>query len=120
MPNESFFFPSFSHRVTPYLQWAKLSRVLTVRFEDLADSKKRKKECGRIFHYLSQYPNFSSQLSSQTKAQVIEKMLLSIDPFKSHTFSGLDSNRWRNLLTEGQTAKLENETREINEILGYI
>lgn len=110
--SSDFFFPSFSKRITPYIEWTRSPHALTVSFESLRGDG-CEAELNRISHYLSR---FNPSVSEITIAEVAEK--ITATRTSSHTFTGLNPDRWKQISGKLRE-ELQEEVRDVRVALGY-
>ena len=111
-PDQTYFFPSFTNRIAPYLPWLSSPDVLTVKFEALRGVGFHE-ELQRIADYLSKFREPIAPAELRTTAKLLQRRQTS-----SHTFTGLDPERWR-MLRSDLRSDLINEVAPVREQLGY-
>lgn len=112
--DDSIFYPSYLERLEMYCKWTEANSVLTVKFEDLISSTARYACIGRIVNYLSSY---NCDMLSGSNAY--ENMYNSVNPQMSHTYTGLDPDRWKTFFTKNQLNRVEKTLAPICEKLNY-
>ncbi|WP_374961745.1 sulfotransferase domain-containing protein [Spongiibacter tropicus] len=105
--HESILYPRFKERISPYLGWLNSKYTFTIKFEDMIASPGNSYE--NIAEYLRTYPGMDD----------ITRSKLKIDSRRSHTYTGLAADRWKNELTDFQLALLNDEVSDFLKIMGY-
>lgn len=115
LPESSFYYPKFSDRIKDYLGWINSKAVYAIRFEDLINEETRFSEINNLLNYLENfnenkgYNNFN-----------LEDLKSFMSPEKSHTFTGLEPNRWKTNLSSSQIYQLESHLDTLIKEMKYI
>ena len=115
LPESSFYYPKFSQRIKDYLGWINSNSVYAIRFENLINEDIRVNEINNLLNYLETFDNMIGLKISNTKDL---KNFLS--PENSHTFSGLEPDRWKTVLSSSQINQLESHLGALIKDMGYI
>ena len=116
LPDADFFFPSFRERVSPYMGWIQSDSTFALTFEDLIAADPRP-VCEQLINYLRGLDSrFGDDSDIPAQATLMANQL---DSKSSHTYTGLDPDRWQYQLSETQRANLEDELRNLVVLMGY-
>ena len=116
LPDADFFFPSFRERVSPYMGWIQSDSTFALTFEDLIAGDPRP-VCEQLINYLRGLDSrFGDDSDIPAQATLMANQL---DSKSSHTYTGLDPDRWQYQLSETQRANLEDELRNLVVLMGY-
>lgn len=111
-----FFFPRFVERLDVYSGWLSSPAVHVVRFEDLV-SDQRAKTFSNVLRHLS--GRGTGTANSKHFIEIAEAVVSEDDPNRSHTYSGLDPNRWRQTLPVALLDDLQSQVSGLAEQWGY-
>lgn len=115
LPESSFYYPKFSDRIKDYLGWINSKAVYAIRFEDLINKETRFSEINNLLNYLSPFFEYIDNKDSS-----IKDAKGSISPEKSHTFTGLEPDRWKTNLSSSQIYQLESHLGTLTKEMGFI
>ena len=116
VPDAGFFFPRFRERVTPYVDWITSESTFSLTFESLIGNDARM-VCDRLMDYLvSMDRRFVDECRVSGQVQLPMNQLNSES---SHTFTGLDPDRWQYQLSDMQRSMLEDELDDLLITMGY-
>ena len=116
LPDADFFFPGFRERVRRYTGWIKSESTVAITFEDLLGADARP-TCEQLSSY---FATFGSRLSDESFASAqIHTLLSQLSSGDSHTYTGLDPDRWHYQLSKAQRSMLENELDDLLMTMGY-
>ena len=116
LPDADFFFPSFSERVSPYVSWIQSDSTFAVTFEDLIAADPHP-----IFERLMSYlrgldASFGDNSDMSSQVALLVKQL---ESKSSHTYTGLDPDRWQYQLNKAQRTMLEAQLGDLVAFMGY-
>lgn len=115
-PDADFFFPSFRERVRRYTDWINSESTVAITFEDLLEANARR-ACEQLSSY---FATFDSRLSDESFAPAqIDALLGQLSSGNSHTYTGLDPDRWHYQLSKTQRSMLEDELGDVLVAMGY-
>ena len=116
LPDADFFFPSFSERVSPYVGWIQSDSTFALTFEDLIDDDPRP-VCEQLLSYLRTLDaRFGDDSDVSSKVALLVNQL---ESKSSHTYTGLDPDRWQYQLNRAQRTMLEEELGDLVAFMGY-
>tara|TARA_B100001248_G_C27330076_1_gene430955 strand:- start:98 stop:919 length:822 start_codon:yes stop_codon:yes gene_type:complete len=115
LPESSFYYPKFSQRIKDYLGWINSNFVCAIRFENLINEDIRVNEINNLLNYLETFDNMN-----ELKISNIKDLKTFLSPEKSHTFSGLEPDRWKTVLSSSQINQLESHLGTLIKDMGYI
>tara|TARA_B100000989_G_C19439684_1_gene426722 strand:- start:91 stop:915 length:825 start_codon:yes stop_codon:yes gene_type:complete len=115
LPESSFYYPKFSQRIKDYLGWINSNSVYAIRFENLINEDIRVNEINNLLNYLETFDNMIGLKISNTK-----DLKTFLSPENSHTFSGLEPDRWKTVLSSSQINQLESHLGALIKDMGYI
>ncbi len=114
LPQEDFYYPKFSERIRDYTGWINSEYVFSISFEELINEKSRGDAIKNLINYLATFDeNFKDQFNN------LHPLKSSIVPENSHTFTGLDPERWRVTLDSNQIHLLESQLGTLINEMGY-
>ena len=104
--DQKFYYPPFKERINRYIKWINQPHVLSIRYEDLIDNGSLDTVLGVLIEYISKYKDISNL------------QFKSINPHDSHTYTGMDPNRWKiqlsNIEINTLNTNLKNELIELD------
>ena len=115
LPELGFYYPKFYDRVNDYVGWVNSKVVYSIRFENLISEKSRLKEITNLLRYLNSF--YENTVNEDLNIEDIKDF---VSPEDSHTFSGLNPDRWKTTLNSSQIYKLESHLGSLTKKLGYI
>lgn len=116
LPDADFFFPSFKERVNPYVDWIHSKSTFALTFEALTGADPRS-VCEQLISYLTTLdPCLINKSAVSAKVDLLANQLGSKS---SHTYTGLDPNRWHYQLSQPQRVMLEEELGDLVVSMGY-
>lgn len=104
-------YPRFRDRISAYLGWMDAENVMTLRFEDLTNRDRLTDVACRISKYLEGF-DLAREVS-------VEKLLTGAHSRESHTYTGMEPERWRTQLTNSQKMALTDELDGVLAKMGY-
>jgi hypothetical protein len=114
LPESDFYYPKFSDRIKDYLGWINSRAVFAIRFEDLINEDTRFREINNLFDYL--LPFYECIDNKNFNIEDVKGFIL---PEKSHTYTGLDPDRWKRNLNSTQLYQLESHLGDLVEEMKY-
>ena len=87
--DKNMFYPDIFERLSVFTEWLKQDNVINVKYEDLVNSNKKHNTIDKMFTF---YKNKSYNRVDKNK--LINKALLNIDPYNSHTFNEEKTGKW--------------------------
>ena len=116
LPDADFFFPSFKERVSPYVGWIQSDSTFALTFEDLIDADPHP-ICEELLSYLTGADDrFVEDSDTPSQVAMLAKQL---ESKSSHTYTGLDPDRWQYQLNKTQRTMLEEELGDLMVFMGY-
>ena len=115
-PDADFFFPSFRERVSPYVNWIQSKSTFALTFEDLTGADAHL-VCVQLMSYLT---TLDSRLVDESMVSTKANLMLNLLGLESsHTYTGLDPDRWQYKLSKEQRSMLEEELGDLLVSMGY-
>ena len=113
LPDPELFFPNIRLRFEPYLGWLDCPKILSLRFEDLINS--REAALGRIFDHAADH-GFPAEIDRPLAIQILSD---SIDPQRSPTFRSGKIGGWREQFNEENKQVFKEISGDLLIRLGY-
>lgn len=115
LPESSFYYPKFSQRIKDYFGWINSNSVYAIRFENLINEESRVNEIKNLLNYLENFNEYKGYNNFNK-----EDLKSFMSPDKSHTFTGLEPDRWKTILSTSQISQLESHLGTLIKKMGYI
>ncbi|TWT89279.1 hypothetical protein Pla100_55960 [Neorhodopirellula pilleata] len=110
---ENIYFPSISERFRNYQGWLASEAVYCTKFEDVA-GENQEQELRKIIRF---YLHRSG--SGEQTEDILKRMRGGLQPAKSHTFSGIQQQTWRDAFTPACIKAFKEQDHGLLTELGY-